>query len=165
MKTPVTAENPAGKKYSKKDRSELARTLNPLQYRVTQESATEPPFANEYYDNFRKGIYVDITTGEPLFVSSAKYESGCGWPAFARPIKPELVEEIADLSHGMRRTEVRSSLGQAHLGHVFDDGPPEQGGRRYCINSAALKFIPVEDMRREGYDKYIELLEATSQNS
>lgn len=156
MKTPV---NHAGKKYRPKNDAELKQTLSSLQYAVTRQNATEPPFNNEYHDNFRKGIYVDITSGEPLFVSADKFESGCGWPAFTKPIAPALLKELADLSHGMRRTEVRSQTSDAHLGHVFNDGPPASGGTRYCINSAALKFIPAEEMAREGYGEYLTLLE------
>lgn len=140
--------NPAA--YSAPD-AEKIQSLTDLQYQVTQNNATEPPFANEYYDTFRLGIYVDITTGEPLFASSDKFESGCGWPSFLKPIDPGVVREKFDLSHGMSRTEVRSRVGNTHLGHVFNDGPREFGGMRYCINSAALRFIPREDMAREGY--------------
>lgn len=156
MKTPVKH---TGKKYSPQNDAELKRTLSPLQYAVTRENATEPPFRNEYHDNCRKGIYVDITTGEPLFISTDKFESGCGWPAFSKPIDPALLNEVSDMSHGMRRTEVRSRTGDAHLGHVFNDGPPESGGLRYCINSASLKFISAEEMMREGYGEYLVLLE------
>lgn len=130
--------------------------LNALQYAVTQEGETEPPFENEYWDEHRPGIYVDITTGEPLFSSSDKFDSGCGWPSFTRPIELERVRETEDLSHGMRRTEVRSTGGDAHLGHVFPDGPRETGGLRYCINSASLRFIPLNQMEGEGYGKYIQ---------
>ena len=109
------------------------------------------PLKNEYWNNFGAGIYVDITTGEPLFSSKDKFDSGCGWPSFAKPIDPNVVTENDDLSFGMERTEVRSRVGDAHLGHVFDDGPIESGGMRYCINSAAIRFIPKEDMEKEGY--------------
>lgn len=141
--------NPAA--YPGKSGQDLREALTPLQYEVTQNSATERPFENEFYQTFRPGIYVDITTGEPLFASADKFESGCGWPSFAKPIDPNVLRERRDLTHGMIRTEVRSRSGDAHLGHVFPDGPKEMGGLRYCINSAALRFIPKEDMEREGY--------------
>lgn len=141
--------NPAD--YSKKSPDELKKSLTKTQFEVTQRSATEPPFENEYWNNFGAGIYVDITTGEPLFSSKDKFDSGCGWPSFAKPIDPNVVTENDDLSFGMERTEVRSRVGDAHLGHVFDDGPIESGGMRYCINSAAIRFIPKEDMEKEGY--------------
>jgi len=144
--------------YKKPDAERLRNTLTPLQYAVTQENATEKPFENEYNDEFREGIYVDITTGEPLFVSTDKFESGCGWPSFSKPIDNSLIEELADNSYGMRRTEVRSRTGDAHLGHVFNDGPREKGGLRYCINSASLRFIPKEDMEKEGYADYLPLV-------
>ncbi len=137
---------------------ELRATLTPLQYEVTQHAATEPPFANEYFDEFRPGIYVDVVTGEPLFLSADKFESGCGWPAFSRPIDDSLIVERRDLSHGMDRTEVSSRKGGSHLGHVFPDGPAHTGGLRYCINSASLRFIPLEDMEEAGYSQYIPLL-------
>lgn len=143
------------KEYHKKSEEELRRTLTELQYYVTQENGTERPYVNEYAGEFRPGIYVDITTGEPLFSSTDKYESGCGWPAFSKPIKKEVIEENHDTSHGMIRTEVRSKTGDAHLGHVFEDGPAQFGGLRYCINSASLRFIPVEEMEREGYGEYV----------
>lgn len=133
----------------------LKQKLSNLQYRVTQESATEPPFQNEFWDHREKGIYVDIVTGEPLFLSSDKFDSGCGWPSFSKPIQENAVKQQTDTSHGMFRTEVKSSGGNSHLGHVFDDGPRETGGLRYCINSAALRFVPLADMEREGYEKYI----------
>lgn len=139
-------------------REELRRRLTPLQWEVTQHGATERPFDNEYDHEFRRGIYVDITDGTPLFLSTAKYDSGCGWPAFTRPIDRTLVTEHLDLSYGRRRTEVRSSSSDAHLGHVFPDGPANEGGLRYCINSAALRFIPLEQMAREGYADYIPLV-------
>ncbi len=145
--------------YRAPDDATLRERLTDLQYRVTQRDATEPPFKNEYWDTYEPGIYVDITTGEPLFASSAKFESGCGWPSFSRPIDPDVVRELLDTSHGMRRTEVRSRAGDAHLGHVFTDGPREDGGLRYCINSAALRFIPRSQMEAEGYGHLIDLAE------
>lgn len=141
-----------------KEPLDLRRRLTDIQFRVTQENGTELPFQNEYYDEFREGIYVDIVSGEPLFVSADKFESGCGWPSFSKPIDPELVKEFRDTSHGMHRTEVRSKGSDSHLGHVFSDGPVEKGGLRYCINSAALKFIPKERMQDEGYGEYLFLL-------
>lgn len=133
--------------------------LTPEQEAVTRRSATEPPFHNAYWDEDRDGIYVDVTTGEPLFLSTDKFNSGCGWPSFTRPISAKSLSEIPDTSHGMTRTEVRSTIGDAHLGHVFNDGPRERGGLRYCINSAALRFIPLEEMEKEGYGSYISLLD------
>lgn len=149
--------------YSRPDEAELREKLTTVQYAVTQEAATERPFSNEYVGEFRPGIYVDITTGEPPFLSSDKYESGCGWPAFSRPIDPRVVTEHRDLSHGMVRTEIRSRYGNAHLGHVFDDGPADRGGLRYCINSASLRFIPLERMKQEGYAKYMPLVDDNCQ--
>lgn len=141
--------------YRKKSDEVLRRTLTPEQFAVTRKNATEAPFRNEYFNNDKPGIYVDITTGEPLFLSTDKFDSGCGWPSFSRPIKGELIQEKQDLSHGMSRTEVRSATGDAHLGHVFTDGPKDRGGLRYCINSASLKFIPEQDMEAQGYGKYL----------
>ncbi|MBD5355583.1 MAG: peptide-methionine (R)-S-oxide reductase MsrB [Bacteroides sp.] len=142
----------------KESKEELRKRLTPLQWEVTQNAATERPFANEYDDEFRKGIYVDITDGTPLFVSSNKYNSGCGWPAFTRPIESNLIDESIDTSYGRIRTEVKSASSGAHLGHVFNDGPLEEGGLRYCINSASLRFIPLEKMEEEGYGSYIPLV-------
>ena len=137
--------------------TEELHALSKMQFDVTQNAATEPPFQNQYFDSFRSGIYVDITTGEPLFASSDKFESGCGWPSFSKPIDPNVVRQREDRSHGMLRTEIRSRVGNAHLGHVFDDGPIESGGLRYCINSASLRFIPKEDMEQEGYGYLLHL--------
>ncbi|GAA0762581.1 peptide-methionine (R)-S-oxide reductase MsrB [Clostridium sartagoforme] len=140
-------------------KEELKSKLTEIQYKVTQENATEPPFINEYNDNFKEGIYVDIVSLEPLFISTDKFNSGCGWPAFSKPIDRKLIEEKVDKSHGMVRTEVRSKNSDSHLGHVFCDGPKELGGLRYCINSAALKFIPRNEMKEKGYEKYLDLFE------
>lgn len=145
-------------KREKPDRPSLRERLTPLRYSVTQENATEPPFRNEYWDNDRPGIYVDVTTGTPLFTSTDKFESGCGWPSFSRPISSSEVKEVEDLSHRMHRTEVRSVVGDAHLGHVFPDGPADKGGLRYCINSASLKFIPKDEMVEQGYEEYLPLV-------
>ena len=137
--------------YKKENDENLKNRLTDLQYNVTMNAATEAPFRNEYWDSFERGIYVDITSGEPLFFSTDKFESGCGWPSFSKPIQKDLVKYKEDLSLGRRRIEVRSNSADAHLGHVFNDGPAELGGLRYCINSAALKFIPLEKMEEEGY--------------
>lgn len=136
-------------------RKQLQDSLTPLQYHVTQENGTEPPFANEYDKNFEAGIYVDIVSKKPLFSSKDKFDSGCGWPAFSKPINSGYVTEKRDLSHGMFRTEVRSKAADSHLGHVFEDGPKETGGLRYCINSASLLFIPKERMEEKGYGEYL----------
>ena len=146
------------RRFAKKSKVALQRELTPLQYAVTQENATERPFDNEYAANFEEGIYVDVTTGEPLFFSTDKFESGCGWPAFSKPIDKALITEHNDFSLFRARTEVRSKTGDAHLGHVFPDGPKELGGLRYCINSASLRFIPKVDMEQEGYGDYLKLL-------
>lgn len=140
------------------DKELLKQRLTPLQYQVTLEAATEPPYANEYNNTFEPGIYVDIVDGTPLFISCDKYESGCGWPAFTRPISETAVTEHTDRSHGMLRTEVKGASSGIHLGHVFEDGPIEDGGLRYCINSAALRFIPLKDMEAEGYGQYIPMI-------
>ena len=131
--------------------------LSPEQYRVTQENATERPFGNEYWDHKEPGLYVDIVSGEPLFTSLDKFDSGCGWPSFTRPAEDKNVVEKRDMTHGMVRTEVRSSGGDSHLGHVFPDGPRATGGLRYCINSASLRFIPVDKLEGEGYGEYVKL--------
>jgi peptide-methionine (R)-S-oxide reductase len=142
---------------------EAVSRLNPEQYRVTQKDGTERPFDNAYWDNHESGIYVDVVSGEPLFASVDKYDSQSGWPSFTKPIDPEHVVENTDVSHGMARTEVRSTHGDSHLGHVFPDGPREQGGLRYCINSASLRFIPLEEMESEGYGSYKKLFERQDQ--
>ncbi len=136
---------------------EAISRLTPEQFRVTQQSGTERPGTGEYLDNKKPGIYVDIVSGEPLFASSDKYESGCGWPSFTKPIAN--VKELRDTTHGMIRTEVRSAFGDSHLGHVFDDGPQDKGGLRYCINSASLRFVPRERMEAEGYGAYLDQVE------
>ena len=133
--------------------------LTPEQYRVTQQNGTERPFTGEYDDHFEPGLYVDIVSGEPLFASSAKFASGCGWPSFSKPVVDANVTELRDTTHGMIRTEVRSAHGDSHLGHVFPDGPREMGGLRYCINSASLRFIPKERMEAEGYGAYLDQVE------
>jgi peptide-methionine (R)-S-oxide reductase len=133
--------------------------LSPEQYRVTQQSATERPGTGEYLDNKEPGIYVDIVSGEPLFASSDKFESGCGWPSFTKPIEPANVSELRDATHGMVRIEVRSAHGDSHLGHVFPDGPRDRGGLRYCINSASLRFVHRDDMQAEGYGDYLDQVE------
>ena len=137
----------------------LKQKLSPMSYKVTQEQGTEPPFQNEYYDHFEEGIYVDVVNGKPLFSSKDKFDSGCGWPAFSKPIVSSVVYAKEDRSHGMHRIEVRSTQADSHLGHVFDDGPEELGGLRYCINSAALKFIPKSRMDEEGYGSYKVMLD------
>ena len=156
---PALFEEVRNRKARNLDKSELRERLTPLQWEVTQNGATERPFINEYDHEFRKGIYVDITDGTPLFVSSRKYNSGCGWPAFSRPIDPSLITEHTDTSFGRVRTEVRSASSGAHLGHVFPDGPQDDGGMRYCINSASLRFIPQEDMESAGYGDYLSLVD------
>lgn len=146
-------------KYEKPDQVELKKQLTELQYAVTQQAATEPPFHNAYNKEFREGIYCDITTGQPLFVSTDKFESGCGWPAFSRPISESVLEKREDRSFDMMRTEVMSKASGAHLGHVFHDGPKKSGGLRYCINSASLRFIPRDEMEANGYGAYLDLFE------
>ena len=146
------------KKYQKPSDDVLKEKLSTLEYQVTQEAATERAFTHEYYKNQEDGIYVDITTGEPLFSSKDKYDAGCGWPSFTRPIAKDVIKYYQDKSHGMERIEVRSRSGNAHLGHVFTDGPQDQGGLRYCINSAALRFIKKEDMEAAGYGYLLSFL-------
>ena len=150
----------ADRKSARQDPEELRKRLTPLQWEVTQNGATERPFVNEYDHEFRRGIYVDIIDGTPLFISSRKYDSGCGWPAFSRPIAQDLITEHLDTSYGRVRTEVRAAGSGAHLGHVFPDGPQSDGGMRYCINSASLRFIPLADMEKEGYGSYIPLIDS-----
>lgn len=144
------------KTYFAPDEETLRRTLTSEQFEVTRKNATEPPFRNEFWDFFKPGIYVDVTTGEPLFSSADKFNSNCGWPSFSKPLDKDAVREKNDFSHGMLRTEVRSRAGDAHLGHVFGDGPSDAGGMRYCINSASLRFIPKEELEREGYGYLLE---------
>lgn len=138
---------------------DVIATLSYMEFYVTQESGTERPFTGKYNDHKEPGLYVDIVSGEPLFVSSDKFESGCGWPSFSKPVEPANVSELRDTSHGMIRTEVRSTHGDSHLGHVFNDGPRERGGLRYCINSASLRFIHRDDMEAEGYGAYLDQVE------
>lgn len=142
------------RKYIKPDEREIKESLTELQYQVTQKDATERPFSSEYDKHFEEGIYVDIVSGEPLFSSLDKYDAACGWPSFTRPLENDHIKEKSDTSFGMRRTEVRSKHADSHLGHVFSDGPREQGGLRYCINGASLKFIKKEDLEKEGYGNY-----------
>jgi len=141
----------------KQSKADRLKELTPMQFEVTQNSATERPFTGEYTDNHIAGLYVDIVSGEPLFTSHEKFDSGCGWPSFAKPIEKSVIIENKDMSHGMIRTEVRSREADSHLGHVFTDGPANMGGLRYCINSAALRFIPVDKLEEERYGKYKEL--------
>jgi peptide-methionine (R)-S-oxide reductase len=155
----VTASNP--KTYDKNPAA--VNALSPEQYQVTQKNGTERPFTGEYWDNHEPGIYVDVVSGEPLFASTDKFESGSGWPSFTKPIAKENVQEKRDFSHLMLRTEVRSAAGDSHLGHVFNDGPKADGGLRYCINSASLKFIHRDDLAAQGYGEFESLFEKATQ--
>lgn len=148
--------------YSKPSDEELKKTLTKEQYEVTQNANTESAFTNEYYDNHEAGLYVDVVTGEPLFSSKDKYESGCGWPSFTKPIDPAVIVENEDTSLGLTRTEVRSRVGNSHLGHVFNDGPADKGGLRYCINSNSLRFIPYDEMSEKGYGEFMSLCDSYS---
>lgn len=147
------------KTFTKPSIEAIKSKLNDLQYEVTQNKGTERPFQNDYWNHFQKGIYVDVVTGEPLFASTDKFDAHCGWPSFSKPIKKELVKYAEDTTFNMHRIEVKSQIGDSHLGHVFDDGPEALGGMRYCINSASLKFIPLEEMTKEGYEAYLYLFE------
>jgi len=145
--------------FERKSKDELKKELSDLEYAVTMESATESPYTGQYWDSFEEGVYVDITTGEPLFSSKDKFKSHCGWPSFSKPIEKEVTRYYKDNSHLVERIEVRSRVGDAHLGHVFPDGPSELGGLRYCINSASIRFIKKEDLEKEGYKNLLKLFE------
>jgi methionine-R-sulfoxide reductase len=158
--TSMTTPSSTDQASNKPSGDELKKKLTPEQYHVTQQCGTEPPFRNEYWNNHRAGIYVDVVSGEPLFTSLDKFDSGSGWPSFTKPIENGHVSEKTDRAFGMERTEVRSNKSDSHLGHVFDDGPTDKGGMRYCINSAALRFIPVEKLKDEGYEQFLPLFES-----
>lgn len=164
--TPVSNEAPASETPSptppstEKMKEDLKTRLTPIQFEVTQNAGTEPPFRNEFWDNKREGLYVDIVSGKPLFSSKDKFDSGCGWPSFTKPLESKEVTEHKDTTHNMERIEVRSATANSHLGHVFNDGPKDQGGLRYCINSASLRFIPKEEMEKEGYGKFLSIFES-----
>ena len=147
--------------YSKPSKEELKKRLTSMEYEVTQENATEPPFQNQYWDFFGEGIYVDVVSGEPLFSSRDKFDSSCGWPSFTQPLDRGSIKEKADFSYNMHRIEVRSREGDSHLGHVFTDGPLDKGGLRYCINSASLRFIPVDKLEEEGYGELKSIFDAS----
>lgn len=145
--------------YKKPSKEKLREMLTDIEYQVTQNAYTERAFSSKFDDFYKDGIYVDIVSGEPLFSSLDKYDAGCGWPSFTKPIRDTEIEELEDLSHGMKRTEVRSKEADSHLGHVFPDGPKSEGGLRYCINGTSLRFIPKEDLEKEGYGQYLDLFE------
>lgn len=145
------------KKYIKPDEYIIKERLDDMEYSVTQKNATEMPFSHEYNDNYEDGIYVDIVSGEPLFSSKDKFNAGCGWPSFTKPLEKQHIVEKLDRSHGMTRTEIRSNYGDSHLGHVFPDGPRDKGGLRYCINGSSLRFIKKEDLEKEGYGEYLKI--------
>jgi len=147
------------KNFTKPTDEELRRKLTPMQYEVTQNDDTEPPHRNEYWDNKEAGLYVDVVSGEPLFSSFEKFDSSCGWASFYKPLEPENFVENEDRKFGMKRVEVRSKNADSHLGHVFNDGPPELGGMRYCMNSASMRFVPVAKLEEEGYGEYLPLFE------
>ena len=155
----MTTPSSTNQTSTKPSPEELKKKLTPEQFHVTQQCGTEPPFRNEYWDNHRAGIYVDVVSGEPLFTSLDKFDSGSGWPSFTKPIEKDKVAQKSDRAFGMDRNEVRGSKSDSHLGHVFDDGPADKGGQRYCINSASLRFIPVEKLKEEGYGQYLPLFE------
>jgi peptide methionine sulfoxide reductase msrA/msrB len=157
--TSMTTPSSNNQTSTKPSADELKKKLTPEQYHVTQQCGTEPPFRNAYWNEHRPGIYVDLVSGEPLFTSLDKFDSGSGWPSFTKPIDKQKVAEKSDGTLGMARTEVRSSKSDSHLGHVFDDGPADKGGMRYCINSASLRFVPVDKLKEEGYGQYLPLFE------